>query len=157
MAGTSTRPVKSASDASAKYAANGGSTAAGNDWASGFLADPDAIFAAAAAAVDDWADAVNTDSAKKNFVSGLQKVNKVALTAKVNGAGKASFTSGVKSAGGPGGNYVAFSSSYQPWLATELANLNRTNPRSSDKASNRARLNQFLDDLEAKSGTFRVR
>lgn len=156
MAGTSTRPVKSAAVAAANYGTAGGSSAAGAAWAAGFLADPAAIFAAAADSVDEWQAAVNTQQAADNFVAGLGKVNIAAVTKKVNGVGKSSFTAGVNAAAGPGGNYMAFSSAFQPWMTTELANLNRTNPRG-DKSANRARLNTFLDDLEAKAGTFRVK
>lgn len=154
MAGTTTRPVKSAQTAAANYGTNGSAANAANLWAQDFLADPQAIFAAAAARVSYWQSQVSTQQAATNYVNGLNDVNIQALTTKVNGVGKASFSAGVKAAGAPGGKYAAFAAEFQPWLTNELATLNRTNPRG-DATQNRARLNAFLDALEAQKGNFR--
>lgn len=154
MAGTTTRPVKNSQTATSRYATNGGSSQAQSDWAANFLADPQAIFAAAAAAVARWQSAVSSTEAADNFVAGLGNVNMSALATKVNGVGKQSYSAGVKAAGQPGGKYAAFSAEFQPWLQNELATLNRTNPRG-DKAANRARLNAYLDSLDGQAGQFK--
>lgn len=156
MAGTATKPIKTAVAATAKYGTNGGSATAAADWAAGWSVDPAAIFAAAAAAVDTWQANVSTPLAAANFKAGLAKADPQAAINKVNGPSKATFSAGVKAAAAPGGNYSTFSTAWQGALSTELATLNRTNPRG-DRTTNRARQAAYDAWVDQQAGKFRVK
>jgi hypothetical protein len=149
-------PIKTAAQAAASYGTNGGGATAAQNWANGFTADIPAILSAAAAAVGRWQEAVVSDQAAQNFTSGLNRAknNAGAIAAKVNGVGKASFSAGVKAASQ--GNYLAFSQAFQNAVATEVSQLDRTNPRG-DRATNRARQAAYDAWIDSQAGKFRVK
>lgn len=149
-------PMKTPAQASTNYANNGGSAQAATNWATNLSADLPAVFAAASAKVGFWSSQVSTVQAQNNYVSGLNKAsaNTAPIIAKIQGPSKSTFSAQVRAAGGPGGRYTAFAAAFLPAVSTEIANLNRTNPRG-DKTANRARLNAYLDWLDSQAGKFR--
>ncbi len=149
-------PVKTAAQAAAAYGANGGSSTAAANWANNFSADIPAILSAAAAAVGSWQDAVSTDQAAQNFTAGLNKAkgNAAAIAQKVQGVGKNSFSAGVKAAST--GNYAQFAAAWQGAVTTQVAQLDRTNPRG-DRSANRARQAAYDAWVDSQAGKFRVK
>lgn len=151
-------PVKSSQVAAANFAKNGGAPDAANNWATNFTADIPSILAAAAEAVGRWQDAVSTDQARSNFVSGLNraKSNVAAIATKVMGVGKSSFSAGIKAAGAPNGNYSLFSAKWQPAVAAQVQTLNMTNPRGT-RADNRSRQAAYDAWVDTQANNFRVK
>lgn len=149
-------PIKTGQQAAAAYGTKGGAAAAAQAWAAGYTADVGAILSAAAAASQAWVDGVTAPQATLNFKAGLARAqnNIPAITAKVNGVGMASFAAGVKAAAM--GNYLAFANNWQTAVATEVANLDRTNPRG-DTATNRARQAVYDQWVDSQAGKFRVK
>lgn len=151
-------PIKTAAQATANYKQNGGSANAANNWATNLSSDLPAVFAAAAAAVGTWQQNVSTAEAATAFTTGLQRAsnNTAATVAKINGPAKTTFQTQVQAAGSPGGNYSTFSTNWQPAVATEVANLNRTNPRGTT-ADNIARAVAMMNWAAAQKGKFKVK
>lgn len=149
-------PVKTAAQAAAKYGANGSSGSAATEWASGYTADIPGILDAAARSVSYWQSQVSTALAASNFTTGLgrAKNNVAAIAAKVNGVGKASFSAGIRAASQ--GAYLAFSQLWQGAVASEVATLDRTNPRG-DRAANRMRQAVYDAWVDTQEGKFRVK
>jgi hypothetical protein len=149
-------PVKTPAHAAANYVANGGAPAAANNWATNLALDLPAVFAAAAKQVGFWSSQVSTVEAQNNYVNGLNKAaaNTAPIIAKINGPAKGTYTAQVRAAGGPGGRYLAFANQWMPAVATERANLDRTNPRG-DRAANRARQAVYDTWVDTQAGKFR--
>lgn len=144
--------MKTAQQAAQNYGTNGGSGNAANLWAADWSAAIPTMKTRAAAQVGYWQSQVSSIEAASAFVAGVNGFDANAATAKANGAGKSSFSAGVKMAST--GKYLSFASEFIPAVATIVQNLNRTNPRG-DKTQNRARLNAYLDALEAQGGNFK--
>jgi hypothetical protein len=150
--------MKTPAQASAKYVANGGSGASQTLWAANLVAALPTAFDAASAAGPLWQTNVSLPQSLTNFRAGLAraKANQTPIVAKINGPAKASFTSGVTTAGGPNGYYTQFINNFLPAVSGEVTALNTTNPRGTS-SQNRARLNAYLDWAESKKGTFKVK
>jgi hypothetical protein len=150
--------MKSAAQAAAAYVANGSAPTATQQWASNYNAAYPNMIVKATAAIPLWQSAVSTQQAATNMKNGLAKAGNKApqVAAKVSGAGSASFAAGVRAAGGPGGDYLAF---IGPWLsaaASEVQTLNTTNPRGT-RQQNRARQAAYDAWVDSQAGNFRVK
>lgn len=146
--------MKTPTQAAQRYANNGSSADAQNAWASDFLAALPVMQARAKSQVGFWQSQVSTQKAAEAYVDGIDRMNVTQVTAKVNGAGKASLAAGVRASGGAGGKYTSFIGEFLPAVSTEIQTLDRTNPRGTP-AQNRARLNAYLDWLEGQKGNFK--
>lgn len=148
--------MKTPAQAATNYATNAGSAAAATSWAADYLTQFPTMVARATAQVSYWQSQVSTQQAATDYVDGLNRAqsNIAAITTKVNGAGKTSYSAGVKNAGAAGGNYSNFAAEWLPAVATEVATLNRTNPRG-DYAQNQARLAAFIDWEHAQKGNYK--
>jgi GH25 family lysozyme M1 (1,4-beta-N-acetylmuramidase) len=146
--------MKTPQQAATKYGANGGSPAAATLWSADFLTAFPTMIANAVKQVNFWQAQVSTAAAAAAFTKGLQAAsqNQAAIAAKVNGPAQASFMAGVKAAST--GKYLTFANEFLPAVANEVNTLNQTNPRGTP-AQNRARLNAYLDWLEAQKGNYK--
>lgn len=149
--------MKTAAQAAAAYVANGTTTTAAQLWSADYIAALPTMLDKAIAAIPLWQQNVSTTLAANNMTKGLTRAKgKTAqITAKVNGPGQASFQAGVRAAGGPGGNYLAFIGPFLTAVASEVATLNTTNPRGT-RIQNRARQAAYDNWIDAQSGNFRV-
>ena len=149
-------PIKTAQQAAAKYLTNGSSAAASQAWSDNFTADIPAILAAAAAAIPRWQAAVADPASATAMANGLKRAqnNTAAIVTKVTTVGKASFSAGVRAAST--GNYAAFAQAWQAAVGSEVANLDRTNPRG-DRSANRARQAAYDAWIDSQTGKFRVK
>jgi hypothetical protein len=150
--------MKTAAQAAAAYVANGTNPTAVALWASDYNAAYPTMITKAVAAIPLWQANVSTAQAAANMANGLNKAASKAgaVATKVSGAGSASFSAGVRAAGGPGGDYTAF---IGPWLSAvsaEVQTLNTTNPRGT-RAQNRARQAAYDNWVDSKAGQFRVK
>jgi hypothetical protein len=148
--------MKTAQQAATAYGTNGASATAQNMWAANYSADIPGILTKAAAAGGRWQAAVQDPQALTNFQSGLNRAknNVAAITTKVNGVGKSSFAAGVKAAST--GNYATFAQAWMQSVATEVQNLDVSNPRG-DRAQNRARQAAYDSWVDNQAGKFRVK
>jgi hypothetical protein len=148
--------IKSAAQAAAKYGTNGGSAQAATEWANGFSADIPGILDKAIAAGPRWQAAVNDPQSLVNLRNGLNRAknNVGAITTKVQGVGKSSFSAGVRAAAT--GNYLTFSQAWQTAVGNEVLQLNNSNPRG-DRAANRARQAAYDAWIDGQGGKFRVK
>lgn len=149
--------MKTAAQAAANYVANGTAPAAVSLWATDYNAAYSTMIQKAIAAIPLWQANVSTALAASNMSKGLTKAGtkQAAVATKVTGAGSASFSAGVRAAGGPGGDYTAF---ITPWLSAvsaEVQTLNTTNPRGT-RAQNRARQAAYDAWVDSQAGNFRV-
>lgn len=150
--------MKTAAQAAAAYVANGTAPSAVALWASDYIAAYPTMITKAIAAIPTWQANVSTLLAAKNMQNGLTRAGTqgASVATKVNGAGAASFSAGVRAAGGPGGDYTAF---VGPWLSAvsaEVQTLNTTNPRGT-RAQNRARQAAYDAWVDSQAGNFRVK
>ena len=148
--------MKTAAQAATKYVTNGAAPAAAQLWSTDFLAALPTMFQKAIAAIPTWQAAVSDPAAAAMMAKGLNRAsqNTANITTKVNGPAQASFSSGVRVAGGPNGAYNAF---IGPWMAavgTEVTTLNQTNPRGT-RAQNRARQAAYDAWIDTQAGNFR--
>ncbi len=149
--------MKTAVQAAAAYVANGTTTAATTSWAANYNAAYPSMITKATAAIPTWQSAVASPAAATAMSKGLARAatKSGAVATKVNGAGLASFSAGVRAAGGPGGDYSAF---IGPWLTAvgqEVQTLNTTNPRGT-RAQNRARQAAYDAWVDTQAGNFKV-
>lgn len=144
--------MKTPAQAAANYGTNGGSATSASLWAGNWSTQIPKMKTRAAAQVQFWQNQVSTQKAADAFVAGVNDFDATAATTKANGAGKSSFQAGVQTAAK--GRYLAFAGEFIPAVASIVSTLDRTNPRG-DKTQNRARLNAYLDALEAQSGNFK--
>lgn len=148
--------MKTAQQAATKYVTNGSAPAAAQLWSADFLAALPTMFDKAIAAIPTWQAAVSDPAAATMMAKGLNraKSNTGPITTKVNGPAQASFSSGVRVAGGPGGAYSSFAAVWIPAVSTEVATLNQTNPRGT-RAQNRARQAAYDAWVDQQAGNFR--
>jgi hypothetical protein len=148
--------MKTPAQAAADYAAAAGSASAANLWATNLSADLPQVFANAVSAAALWQQEVSGAAALANYKGGLQKAasNVQPIIAKIQGPAKATYSAQVRVAGAPGGNYAAFSAQFMPAVGTEVATLNRTNPRG-DFDQNLTRQNTYLIWLHGQKGQFK--
>ncbi len=147
------QPIKTAQQAAADWVAGATTTLAATRWAEGIAKPKRDPFQAALAQAGYWQDQVSSPQALLNYQVGLSSINEDLYLQIVNTRGKINYTGGVKD---KQANYAAFAGKFMGWLANEIQSLDRTNPRG-DKSANRARLNAYLDALEAQAGQFRVK
>ena len=144
--------MKTPTQAAQNYGTNGGSATSASLWAGNWSTNIPKMKARAAAQVTYWQSQVSSAQAAARFTDGVNNFDANAATSKANGPGKSSFQAGVQAASK--GKYAAFANEFLPAVSTIVSNLDRTNPRGS-KLDNRARLNAYLDALEAQSGNFK--
>jgi hypothetical protein len=149
-------PLKTPAQAAANYARNGGSPTAAALWATNLSADLPAVFAAAKAAGPTWQQNVNTPQALLNYGNGLTRAsnNTAPIIAKINGPSKNTFQQQVTAAGGPGGKYTGFAGAWMPAVSTQVANLDRTNPRG-PSGTNQARMDAQYNWAVSQHGKFK--
>lgn len=150
--------MKTAAVSAAKYVANGAAPAAATLWSADFLAALPTMFQKAISAIPLWQAQVSTPLAAQNMAKGLNRAsqNTAAITTKVNGPAQASFSSGVRTAGGPNGYYTQFIGNFLQAVSTEVTTLNQTNPRGT-RAQNRARQAAYDAWIDSQAGNFRVK
>ena len=150
--------MKTVQQAAANYVKNGGAQAAADTWAANFSANIPGILQAAIDAIPRWQEAVATAQAAANMGTGLTRAkgNVSAITAKVTTVGKASFKAGVTAAGAPNGDYSLFIGKFMPDVASEVQQLNITNPRG-DRSANRARQAAYDSWIDSRAGMYRVK
>lgn len=148
--------MKTAAQATTKYVTNGSAPAAAQLWSADFLAALPTMFDKAIAAIPTWQAAVADPRAATLMARGLNRAknNTGPITTKVQGPAQASFSSGVRVAGGPNGNYTNFSTAWMPAVSTEVTTLNQTNPRGT-RAQNRARQAAYDAWIDTQGGNFR--
>jgi hypothetical protein len=149
-------PMKTPAQAAADYVAGAGSANAATLWAANLSADLPQVFANASAAAPLWQQEVSSPAALTAYRAGLSKAaaNVQPIITKIQGPAKATYSAQVKVAGAPGGNYAAFAAEFLPAVGTEIATLNRTNPRG-DFDANVARLNAYLTWLHSQKGQYK--
>lgn len=129
-----------------------GVTNGGNNWASGYLAAAPEVFNANNVDPQAWQNGVSDPNAAARYLKGMTSVNMSQLTTTVNGAGKGKYTA---SGTAKQAKMTNFMTSFIPKLDNILVNLDNTNPRASrGSASNRARLNAYLDAVQSTRGTY---
>lgn len=149
--------MKTAAQAAANYVANGATPATALLWSNDYVAALPTMLDKAIAAIPLWQANVSTALAASNMSKGLTRAKSktAAITAKVNGVGQASFQAGIRTAGGPGGNYQAFIGPFLTAVANEVNALNTSNPRGT-RAQNRARQAAYDSWIDTQAGNFRV-
>lgn len=149
--------MKTAAQAAAAYVANGTTPTAATLWSQDYVAALPTMLDKAIAAIPLWQQNVSTALAASNMSKGLTRAkSKTAqITTKVNGPGQASFTAGVRAAGGPGDNYQAFIGPWMTAVAQEVATLNASAPRGT-RAQNRARQAAYDQWVDTQAGNFRI-
>lgn len=149
--------MKTAAQAAAAYVANGTAPASTTAWAADYNAAYPTMITKAIAAIPLWQSNVASPLAASNMQKGLTRAGTKAgaVATKVNGAGLASFSAGVRAAGGPGGDYVAFIGPFLSSVGQEVQTLNSTNPRGT-RAQNRARQAAYDAWIDSQAGNFRV-
>lgn len=149
--------MKTAAQAATAYVANGATPATATLWATDYVAALPTMLDKAIAAIPLWQANVSTSLAAANMTKGLTRAKSktAAITTKVNGVGQASFQAGIRTAGGPGGNYQAFIGPFLTAVASEITTLNTTNPRGT-RAQNRARQAAYDAWIDTQAGNFRV-
>lgn len=136
-----------------KWAGNWGTGVgrSGSKWSTNYVAQGPAIFQKAAASVGNWQAAVTSQAAADGYVKGLNSVNFSQVQATVQGAGQTKYTA---SGSTKQAKYAAFAQIFGPKLSSILASINQTSPRGPrGSAENRARLNAYLDAVQATRGT----
>lgn len=139
------RAVKDSATAQANWSS--GVQQGGNKWADGYAHPSRNPFDPSVINPDAWQAGVSDPNSKAKYARKLAAVNQDQVLATVAGPGKSKYTSAgtIKAP-----NYGAFSAKYQPFMRNLVASLPARGPR----GTNRARINQLLDGLEAARGTF---
>lgn len=150
--------MKTSAQAAAAYVAGAGAPAAASLWSADYIAALPTMFDAAIAATPTWQANVSTQQAASNYKNGLTKAKSktAAISTKVNGAGAASYSAGVRAAGAPGGDYSTFIGPFLTAVNNEVATLDQTNPRGT-RAQNRARQAAYDAWIDSQAGNFRVK
>lgn len=146
--------MKTPGQAATKYGTNGSAATATQLWATNFNSKINAIFDAAAAAVQRWQSAVQDPAVAARFVSGLGKAkqNAPAIQTKVTTVGAPALAAGVRAAST--GKYLAFANVWMPAVGQEVATLDQTNPRG-DRAANRARQAAYDAWVDSQANKFK--
>jgi len=139
-----TRAVKDPTTATNRYKA--GVQSAGPDWTDGALHPKRDFRTAAAAQQGYWASQVQAAAAKGTFASHIKAVTDAEYENAVSTYGQNNY---VTQAQAKAGNWTKFYDKFQPKLAGIVAKL----PARGNKAQNRARLNAYLDAVEATAGS----
>jgi hypothetical protein len=121
---------------------------AGAKWADGYAHPARNPFDPSVIDPEAWQAGVSQPAAKTLYARNLAGVNQEVVLATVNGAGKTKYTS---SGSTKQGKYAKFATTFMPKLGGILQNLNTSNPRG-PRGQNRARLNAYLDAVEATRG-----
>lgn len=121
----------------------------GSKWADGYAHPSRNPFDPSVINADAWQQGVSTDQAKQAYKSKLAAVNQDQVLATVNGAGKTKYTSSGQT---KQANYQKFAQAFYPKLSNIVQNLNQSMPKG-PRGTNRARLNAYLDAVEATRGT----
>ena len=149
--------MKTAAQAAAAYVANGTTPTASQLWATDYNNAYPTMIQRAIASIPLWQANVSTQLAASNMNKGLTRAGtkQSAVAEKVRTVGTASFTAGVRAAGGPGGNYNAFIGNWMTAVGQEVTTLNTTNPRGT-RAQNRQRQAAYDAWVDTQAGNFRV-
>lgn len=149
--------MKTAAQAAANYVTNGATAATATLWSTDYIAALPTMLDKAIAAIPTWQANVSTPLAASNMTKGLTRAKSktAAITTKVTTVGVPAYQAGIRTAGGPGGNYQAFIGPFLTAVASEVATLNTTNPRGT-RAQNRARQAAYDTWIDTQAGNFRV-
>lgn len=141
------RTVKDATTATANWGS--AIAASAGKWAAGYANPSRNPFDANVINPDAWQAGVSTPQAKALYKKNMAGVNQDVVLATVNGPGKQKYAAAGQN---KTGKVQAFMQTFLPKLGTILQNLNQTNPKG-PRGTNRARLNAYLDAVEATRGT----